>query len=128
MIHSSCYRLSQNILQRAEQGYVLVEITALNYVALIEEDNICFADLSKIEKHKDLQGSPVTICWKPHLPESMENLGQHIPMKVTFYADNLEQTQSQLTVEFYRALMLTNEMHKDEAIPSSQARIIPLDN
>ena len=114
VIHASCYRLSLSVLRRAEHEPVPVLIEKLHYTALITDSNIYFADNS------DMQ---IKISWHLHLAEARDVNEQHIPMKVVFYENGLDQLQQQLTGEYYKTLMLVDEKYQTDLIPSGNCRI-----
>ena len=117
VIHASCYRLSLSVLRRAEHEPVPVLIEKLQYTALITDSNIYFAD------NNDML---IKISWHLHLAEARDINEQHIPMKVVFYQDGLDQLQQQLTGEYYKTLMLVDEKYQTDVIPSGNCRIQPL--
>lgn len=117
VVHASCYRLSLSMLRRAEHEPVAVPVDNLHFTGLITDSEIHFADNS------DMQ---IKISWHLHLTEARDVNDQHIPMKVIFYEQDLEQLQQRLTGEYYKALMLMDENYRDSLIPSGNSQIVPI--
>ncbi|MGD2119149.1 MAG: hypothetical protein PVG66_12370 [Chromatiales bacterium] len=128
LIHTSCYNLAQSILERSELPYVPVSIDSMQYLAIIELNDIWFADTSSRISHDDQPGYRIMLSWHPHLAESRSEQDQHIAMEVTYYAPELEQLQQRLTGEFYKALMLLDAKFPQTTVPSQPYSIVPLTN
>ena len=126
VIHSSCYRLSQSMLRRSESEPAVIPIDKMNFLAAIDENTLTFIDRSQQIKQNDKEGYPVRITWKLHLAERRDNDDQHIPMDITYFDEDLNETQQQLTGEFYKALMLMDESYRDELIPTVKTEYIQL--
>jgi hypothetical protein len=126
MVHSSCYRLALNILSRAEQEPVAIIIEKMHYTALIYEEKICFADNSRTILHSGKKAHPVTMEWRFLIAEDRNSNEQHIPMMLRFHENNLSQVQQELTGEFYKAMMDTDERFSHEIIPSQKLDVISL--
>lgn len=126
VIHSSCYKLSQSMLRRSETEPAVIPIDNMGYLAAINENTLTFIDRSKTVSINEKQGFPVKIVWKLHLAEGRDSDDQHIPMDISFFDENLNETQQQLTGEFYKALMLMDESYRDNLIPSVKTEYVPL--
>jgi len=125
VIHSSCVRLSQYLLERSHGQSLLVPIEAMNYLAILQKDKLYFVDLNSHEQTENARGSQIVLSWQPHSPEEMDFNTQHLPVELTCYSNpiaetdkNLEQIQQQLTGEFYKALMLLDSKFSGQKIPS----------
>ncbi|MEJ2213556.1 MAG: hypothetical protein P8Y20_05710 [Gammaproteobacteria bacterium] len=115
MVHSSCYKLSMSILNRAEEDLVVIPIEKLGMLAVISENKILFAQQSSGSEQTVM---PVKIGWKFLVAEDRDSNSQHLPMKTSFYSENLEELQQRLTGEFYKALMLADEKFRTTVIPA----------
>jgi hypothetical protein len=126
VVHSSCYRLALSILRRASHEPVTVPIDAMGYTALIYENRILFADNSASINHAELSGYPVIMEWQFFIAEDRNYNDQHIPMRIRFHSDDLNDTQQQLTGEFYKAMMHIDQQFSEEPIPSASLDVISM--
>lgn len=124
IVHASCYRLSLSMLRRAEHEMVCVPIDSLNLKGLITDSAIFFADTHEADTEAGKINGKIKISWHLHLAEERDINEQHIPMKVIFYDNGLENLQQQITGEYYRALMLMDESYRNNLIPSGNIQII----
>ena len=120
MVHSSCYKLSMNILNRAEKDRVVIPIEKLGMLAVISANKIMFTPATS-EASRD--AIPVKISWEFLVAEARDVNSQHLPMHTSFHDNNLEELQQQLTGEFYKALMLADEKYRDSAIPAQKIEL-----
>ena len=124
VIHASCYRLSLSLSRRAEHDMVSVPIDNLGLVGIITDSAIFFADVSDTATSEGDISGIIKISWHLHIAEERDINEQHIPMKIVFYDDDLENLQQKLTGEYYRALMLMDESYRNSPIPSGNIKII----
>ena len=127
LLHSSCFNLAHNLLQRSDLPYVVVPIPGMQYLAIVEAGDIWFVDSEQQTSELNPNGKLITLSWHPHLAESRSSLDQHIPMDVVFYAPGLEQVQQRLTGEFYKGLMLLDAEYSQTTIPTQPMIIMPLE-
>ena len=104
-----------SILNRAEKDLVVIPIEKLGMLAVISENKILFAELSS---ESEQSAMPVKIGWEFLVAEDRDTNSQHLPMKTSFYSENLEELQQRLTGEFYKALMLADEKFRTTVIPA----------
>lgn len=120
MVHSSCYKLSMGILNRAEKDQVVIPIEKLGMLAVITDNKIMFTQQTA-DAEQDV--IPIQISWEFLVAEDRDASSQHLPMNTSFFAENLEELQQRLTGEFYKALMLADEKYRDKVIPAQEIEI-----
>jgi hypothetical protein len=111
------------MLRRAEQEPVAIPIDSLGYTALLTDSLIYFAENAAAQTGEGEIAGTIKISWHLHIAEARDVNDQHIPMKIIFYDNGLQQLQQQLTNEFYKALMLMDESYRDNLIPSGLIEI-----
>ena len=120
MVHSSCYKLSMGILNRAEKDLVVIPIEKLGMLAIIADNKIMFTEENT---ESGREAIPVKISWEFLVAEDRDANSQHLPMHTTFYDHGLEELQQRLTGEFYKALMLIDEKYRDTVIPAQEIEL-----
>ena len=134
VVHSSCVRLSQNLLQRSSSKSLLVPIEAMHMLAILDRNKLYFADLQARHSHANQLGDIIILSWTPHLAEAPDINNQHIPMELTCHSTpiaaktDLNKMQQQLTGEFYKALMLLDKQFSGQKIPVAPFEIKPISN
>ena len=109
------YNTAHVLLERSKEGVVFVPIRSMQYLAVIDREEIVFLDA----EHKSL----VDIAWQNFRPQQRSMLTEAVPYEAVFYNHNGNETMKRLLVEFPPALNVLSA--KDS--PSSAARIIKLD-
>ena len=129
VIHRSCMRLARNLLSKSRNGMVTVPIEALEFIAVIKDDRLYFAETEKRNNTGRL-GLQVCIGWEPHLPENEDTAIQHLPMDLVLYKEGqeLNELQQKLTGELYRAMMLLDQQYSGQFLPSVDIEIARIES
>ena len=115
LLAAAVYNTAHVLLEHSQEGVVFVPIRSMQYLAVIDREEIIFLDA----EHKNL----VDIAWQNFHPQQRSALTEPVPYEVVFYNENGKETMQRLLVEFPPALNVLSA--KD--IPLSAARIIKLD-
>jgi hypothetical protein len=112
---AAVYNAAHLLLDHSKDGVVFVPIRSMQYLAVIDHEEIVFLD----SEHK----SWVEIAWQNFRPQQRDALIEPVSYEAVFYNQNAKETMKRLLVEFPPALNVLST--KDT--PSSAARIIKLE-
>jgi len=123
-INSAAYNLAHILLNRTESDYVLVPVRSMQYLAVIDGNDFWFVDSQAYAVNQNEGGRMITVSWHTDSASERTSLGQNIPLKVIFYARDMQQIQTRLTGEFYQAMQQMDQRYRDQQIPAEGAKII----
>lgn len=112
---AKAYNLAHILLNRSDLDHVFVPIRSMQYLAIIEKDTFWFVDSLAYAVSGDEGGRLIRISW--HLSNERDALTQHMDCEVVFYGDDMSATQTRLVGEFYKAMLLLDQRHRD-SLPS----------
>ena len=122
-VYNRCHLL----LAGSETGCVFVPIRSMQYVAVIDAEEIVFVDGQGgyVVSGGD-GGRPIALAWQ--FPESRqrESLSEALRCEVVHYQRGLTDIQRRLVGEFARALHAVEKKYRERSIPAQGARILPL--
>lgn len=108
------YNLAHTLLAQSPQGCVFVPIRSMQYLAVIDHEEIIFVDR---EAPRDIE-----LAWQSFRPGTRTALTDPVPYELVFYADKAAQTMQRLPREFHQALALLARRRA----PAGPARVIKL--
>jgi len=111
---ATTYNLAQTLLSRADLGNVFVPIRSMQYLAIIDAEEIIFIDSA----HKE----QVEIAWQNFRPQLRTALDQPVSYEVVYYHAKAPKTMVRLQQEFPLALQILSR--KDA--PTQKASVIKL--
>jgi hypothetical protein len=103
------------LLERSREGVIFVPIRRMQYLAVIDHEEIIFLDSAN--------KSWVEIAWQYFRPQQRTALTDAVPYEAVYYNQDAKETMKRLLAEFPPAL---NALAA-KGTPSSGARIIKLD-
>jgi len=112
---AAVYNTAHLLLEHSKEGVVFVPIRGMQYLAVIDFEEIIFLD----SEHK----SWVAIAWQNFRPQQRTALTDAVPYEAVYYNQEAKETMKRLLVEFPQAVKALAA--KDT--PSTGARIIKLD-
>lgn len=122
-VYNRCHLL----LAGSETGCVFVPIRSMQYVAVIDPDEIVFVDGQGgyIVSGGD-GGRPIALAWQFPENRQRESLSEALGCEVIHYQRGLADIQRRLVGEFSRALCEVERKYRQRSIPAQGARILPL--
>jgi hypothetical protein len=105
-IAADVYNRTRRLLFRAQHGCVFVPIRTMQYLAIIDEEEIIFIDsISGYLQHQGKGGRMVEIAWQHFRPQDRTSLLDPISCEIVYYWPGAETTMKRLIREFHDALM-----------------------
>jgi hypothetical protein len=112
---ASVYNTAYLLLERSKEGVVFVPIRSMQYLAVIDFEEIIFLD----SENK----SWVAIAWQCFRPQQRNALDEPVTYEAVYYTPDAKETMKRLLVEFSPALKALAA----KETPTTAASIIKLD-
>lgn len=106
------YNLSRVLLARAGSGCLFVPIRSMQYLAVIDAEEIIFT-------HREA-AREVEIAWTRFRPDARAGLDQPVAYRALYYRPDARETMKRLQGEFHKALALLDQRRS----PGEPARIL----
>jgi hypothetical protein len=110
---AATYNLAHILLARAG-GCLFVPIRSLQYMAVLDDEEIIFVD----SQHK----AWVELAWQRFRPQARASLDERVPFEVVHYLPKAAETMQRLPGEFHQALQLLAGRQK----PDTPATVLDL--
>ena len=106
---AASYNLTRILLAKSETGCVFVPIRTMQYLAVIDREEIIFVD-SQYRRW-------VELAWQRFQPQDREALDQPVAFEAVFYTSNAQELLRRLQGEFHRALetLMARQPHREPA-------------
>lgn len=111
---AAAYNTAHLLLEHSKGGVVFVPIRSMQYLAVIDFEEIIFLD----SENK----SWVAIAWQSFRPQQRTALTDAVPYEAVYYNHEAKETMKRLLVEFPKALKALAAKNS----PTAEARIIKL--
>jgi len=120
-IFNSCRLL----LRRSPGGAVFVPIRNMQYLAVIDDEEIIFVDSQGGYRYQDgAGGRPILVSWQPRKTGVRSAIDEAVSCDVVYYLSDLHAVQLRLVGEFAQALSQLEQKHRDRDITILGAKII----
>lgn len=114
-LSAELYNLSRILLSRAENGAVFVPIRAMQYLAVIDREEIIFVDAIRSR-------STVVLAWRHFDPRVRLSITDPVSYEIYTYVAHTTEVALRLPGEFRRAMLQL----KDKQRPNATAEVLPL--
>ena len=111
---AATYNLTRILLARSPHGCVFVPIRSMQYLAVIDHEEIIFVDR---ESRREIE-----LSWQSFAPHARQALDEPVPYERVYYQEKARETMKRLPREFHQAL----EQLAAKNAPSGPARVIKL--
>jgi len=124
---SITYNLAHTLLNRSEASHLFIPIRSLQYLAIIEKNIFWFVDSMAYAVRGAEGGRLIRVSWKPIIhAQQRDDLTLPMECRVIFYGDDMQEIQNRLNSEFYRAMLLIDQRHRDRLAAHHTVNILPL--
>jgi len=125
-VPAGIYNLYRSLLGRSETGHVFVPIRSMQYLAVMDKNEIIFVDSQSYAVSKDEGGRLILVAWQFPRLHDRAALTEPMPCDVVFYERRNNDIQLRLIAEFRQALELMDQRYRDEILPANGAKILSL--
>ena len=101
---AATYNLTRILLAASPRGCVFVPIRSMQYMAVIDQEEIIFVD----SQHKRW----VEVAWRRFNPQARATLEEPVAYEAVFYTPDGAETQRRLQADFHAALALLQSDRK----------------
>lgn len=108
------YNLAHRLLRRAATGCLFVPLRGLQFLAVLDADEIIFVD----REGRRL----IELAWQRFAPQTRRSLEDPVPYDVVYYSPAAVEIMRRVQGEFYKAL---RELEQ-KATPAGAGRVIKL--
>lgn len=115
LLPAAVYNTAHLLLEHSNEGVVFVPIRSMQYLAVIDREEIIFLD----SENKNW----VELAWQNFRPQQRNSLDEPVPYEVVYYDPTAAETMKRLLGEFPPVL---KEL-ASKNMPSTAARIIKFD-
>ena len=131
LVPAEIYNLYHSLYARNEVGHVFVPIRDLQFMAVLDKNEIVFVDSQSyaVSKGKDGDnegGRLILIAWQFPVSHDRDSLDEAMPCEVVFYDKENSDLQLRLILAFREAMELMDQRYRDKQIPAQGAKILTL--
>ena len=125
-VPANIYNLYHSLYVRCEVGHVFVPIRTLQFMAILDKNEIVFVDSQSYASSDNEGGRLILIAWKFPVSHDRDSLDEPMDCEVVFYDKKNSDLQLRLISEFREAMELMNQRYLDEVVPKQGAKILTL--
>lgn len=121
------YNQTRWLLNRTQTQCVFVPIRTMQYLAVIDPEEIIFVDaIGGYMQHQQQGGRIIQLAWHHFRPQARQTLADPVCCEISYYLPSAQQAMQWLVGEFSKALMQLTQRHKQTYLPLQQAQIFPI--
>lgn len=125
-VPAEIYNLYHSLQRRNEVGHVFVPIRSLQFMAILDKNEIVFVDSQSYAVSETEGGRLILLAWKFPASHDRDSLSDAMPCEVVFYDKKNSDLQLRMIAEFKEAMELMDQRYRDEQIPAKGAKILTL--
>ncbi len=131
LVPADIYNLYHSLLARKHVGHVFVPIRIMQFMAVLDKNEIVFVDGQSyaVTKNKDGEsegGRLILLAWKFPLSHDRDSLDEPMQCEVVFYDKKNKDLQLRIIAAFKEAMELMDQRYRDKQIPAQGAQILTL--
>ncbi len=112
--------LAYTIRDNSDSSSVFLPIRSMQYMAIIDQEEIIFVDGLCAKKS-------IEFAWRKFTPQQRETLTDPVPYRMSYYDEKALETMKRLQWEFDKALHQQQEKIKEQQ-PETKAEVIDLNS
>jgi hypothetical protein len=125
-VPAEIYNLYHSLQKRSQTGHVFVPIRSMQFMAVLDSNEIVFVDSQSYAVSRDEGGRMILLAWQFPRTRARAALTDPMPCELVYYERADTGIQLRLVHEFRRALELLDQRYRDAALPAAGARILKL--
>ncbi|MEE9493865.1 MAG: hypothetical protein V3W04_10860 [Gammaproteobacteria bacterium] len=125
-VPANIYNLYHSLQVRSKTGHVFVPIRTLQFMAVLDSNEIVFVDSQSYAVGEKEGGRMILVSWKFPSSHDRDALTDPMPCEVVFYEQNNSDLQLRLIAEFRQAMELLDQRYRDKQLPIEGAKILAL--
>ncbi len=125
-VPSKIYNLYRSLLNRSLTDNVFVPIRSMQFLAVMDKDEIVFVDSQSYAVSENEGGRLILVAWQFGDVRDREALTDPVSCEVVFYEQKNREIQLRLVSELRKAMELMDQRYRDEQLPAKGAKILGL--
>ena len=125
-VPAGIYNLYRALQMHCHAGHVFVPIRNMQFMAVLDKNEIVFVDSQSYAVSKDEGGRLILVAWKFAESIDRDALTDPVPCEVVFYEKHHRDLQLRLISEFRQAMELMDQRYRNEQLPAKGAKILKL--
>ena len=126
LVPADIYNLYHCLYTRDHEGHVFVPIRTLQFMAILDKNEIVFVDSQSYAVANNEGGRIIFIAWKFPVSHDRDSLMDSMPCEVVFYDKKNSDLQLRMISAFKQAMELMDQRYRDKQIPRQGAKILIL--
>jgi len=119
------YNPSHHLLNHAKGECVFVPIRSMQYLGVIDREEIIFIDGAGGYMYQNEEGGRIIqLAWQNFHPQVRESITSPVPCHIVYYSPGAKEIMKRLIREFEQALRQLEQ--RQQMPPHQSARILPL--
>ena len=125
-VPSQIYNRYRSLLSKSVSGHVFVPIRSMQFLAVMDKDEIVFVDSLSYAVSGNEGGRLIVIAWKFDGKHDRAALTDPVPCKIVYYNRKAQDMQLRLVQDFRIALEQLDQYYREEGMPVKGAKILEL--
>ena len=125
-VPADIYNLYKSLLGRSTTGSVFVPIRTMQFLAVMDQDEIVFVDSQSYAVSDNEGGRLILIAWQFGDARDRDSLADPLPCEVVYYEQKNRDIQLRMIAEFRKAMEQMDQRYRDAQLPAEGAKILRL--
>lgn len=125
-VSAGTYNLYRSLLIRNNNHHVFVPIRSMQFMAVLDGDEILFIDSQSYAVSGNTGGKMILVAWQFDKSMQRGSLNNPVPCELVFYEQKNDTTQLRLVSEFKQAMELLDRRHRDSLPTRSGINIVEI--
>jgi hypothetical protein len=114
IIPAPLYNRCRLMLSRCDRPHLFVPIRTMQYLAVIDEEEVIFVDSQAYAVRNGEGGRMIMFTWRFDDARQRESLNEPVPIEVLYQHERALELRSRIMGEFDRALQLLEERGREQ--------------
>lgn len=125
VLAADVYNTCHTLLSRSPLGSVFVPIRDMQYMAVVDQEEIIFVDSLAYQMINGKGGRVIMVSWQFPSNRNRASLFDPLPCTYVYYHPQAQASQLRLQSSFRQAIKQLDQRYRDNILPSHQATVLP---
>ncbi len=126
VLTADIYNLCYTLLSRSPLGCVFVPMRDMQYMAVIDKQEIIFVDSLAYQVIDGKGGKVITTAWQFPVNKDRNSLSEPVTCTFIYYHPQAKANHLRLHSSFRKAIVQLDTRYRENMMPSRQAKVIPI--
>ena len=123
-IPAALFNRCRLMLKRCQYEHIFVPIRSMQFVAVIDEDEIIFVDSLNYAVRNGEGGRMILLAWKYAREETRDSLTAPVSIELIHYSEQARQLHNRLMAELPKALTLVEERARQQGCEPKRKKVV----